>query len=79
MLGARSGGPVVYGYAKFRSLEREGFRSIAKRCMEITFYAKDKLEDEDFNLFVKSQLNVLAVKVENLDRVVKNYMKEGGA
>lgn len=77
LLGTRSGGPVAYGYAKFNLAGREGFMKIAERCMQLTKYAKEKLEEEGFMVINKPVTNVLAVRVENLDHIVKKLHDRG--
>ena len=76
-LGTRSGGPVAYGYARFNLLGREGFRETARRCMELTMYAKKKLEEKGFKIFMEPVLNVLAVVVKDVDRVIEKLYERG--
>ena len=77
ILGTRSGAPVAYGYAKLRLLGKEGYIEQAKRCMELTNYAKEKLKEQGFDLFTEPTLNVIAVRVKNLDAVVKKLYSMG--
>ncbi len=77
ILGTRSGGSVAYGYAKFNLLGKEGFRDVARRCMELRKYTEKKLKEKGFSLFIEPVLNVLAVRVESLDYVVKRLYEKG--
>ncbi len=77
LLGTRSGGPVAYGYARFNLLGRKGFKEIAKKCMELTRYTKRKLEEKGFKVLGEPVLNVLAVMVDDVDRVIKNLYERG--
>lgn len=77
LLGTRSGGPVAYGYARFNLLGKEGFRKQSERCMELTHYAKKKLEDKGFRVFADPVLNVLAIKVKDVDRTMDELYKKG--
>ena len=77
ILGTRPGAPVAYGYARLKLLGREGFIEQAKKCMELTNYTKEKLEEHGFTLFTEPTLNVIAVKVKDLDKVVRELYDRG--
>lgn len=77
LLGTRSGGPVAAAYAVIKHLGREGYKEIAGRCMETTFYTKQRLNEIGLNTVIEPVLNVLGVKVKNLKKIIKELTEKG--
>ncbi|HHH80032.1 MAG TPA: tyrosine decarboxylase MfnA [Thermoplasmatales archaeon] len=77
LIGTRSGGPVAAAYAVIKHLGREGYQEIASRCMETTFYAKQRLSEIGLDTVIEPVLNVIEVKVKNLKEVMKGLTEKG--
>jgi tyrosine decarboxylase/aspartate 1-decarboxylase len=77
LISTRSGGPVAAAYAVINYLGREGYQKIAGRCMETTYYAKRRIEEIGLDLVSKPVLNILGIRVKNLNEVVKGLLRRG--
>lgn len=77
ILGTRSGGPVVAGFAVSEYLGINGYKKIVKRCMKNTFYAEKRLKEIGFNLVINPTMNVLGIKMKNPDKIVKRLSELG--
>ena len=70
LLATRSGGPVAAAYAVTKYLGKNGYKDLVKRCMIITKYTQEKIEDLGLNLVIKPTMNVLGIKLKNPSKVV---------
>lgn len=77
LLGTRSGGPVAAAFAVINRLGREGYKELAKRCMEVTRYTEQKIRNMGLDLVVKPVVNVLGVKVQNVQGVIDGLASLG--
>jgi len=77
LLGTRSGGPVAAAYAVISHLGREGYQKIARRCMETTYYTEQRLREIGLTTVIEPVLNVLGVRVNNLNEVVRGLLEKG--
>ena len=77
LLGTRSGGPVAAAYAVISHLGREGYQKIARRCMETTYYTEQRLREIGLTTVIEPALNVLGVRVNNLNGVVRGLLEKG--
>jgi tyrosine decarboxylase/aspartate 1-decarboxylase len=77
ILGTRSGGPVAAAYAVTRFLGIEGYEKIVKKCMNITDYTVKKIDEIGLSLVTKPTMNVIAIKLNNLNKVVNEFEKQG--
>ena len=77
LTGTRSGAPVAAAYAVIRALGKEGYMKIVRDCMEVTRYAKQRIEDIGLHLITEPVLNVLGVKIVHLDKVVNMLSQIG--
>jgi len=77
LLATRSGGPIAAAYAVSRHLGFEGYKKLVKKCMNVTEYAKMKIEEIGLKLVVKPTMNILGVKVKNPERLVKCLTEQG--
>jgi len=75
--GTRSGGPVAAGYAVSKFLGMEGYKNIVKDCMDNTIYTRDRIKEIGLELAVEPTMNVLGVKIKNLDRMYNELVKMG--
>jgi len=77
LLATRSGGPVAAAYAVTKYLGKNGYKDLVKRCMIITKYTQEKIEDLGLNLVIKPTMNVLGIKLKNPAMVVKRLTDLG--
>ncbi|HID24907.1 MAG TPA: tyrosine decarboxylase MfnA [Thermoplasmata archaeon] len=77
LLGTRSGGPVAAAYAVINRLGKEGYKELAKKCMEVTRYAERKIKNMGLDLVIKPVTNVLGVKVQNVQNVIDGLASFG--
>jgi tyrosine decarboxylase/aspartate 1-decarboxylase len=77
ILGTRSGGPVAAGYAVTKYLGKEGYKKLVKNCMNLTQYTVKRLNEIDLPPVIAPTMNVIGIKVKNIDKVVKKLSKYG--
>ena len=78
ILGTRSGAPVAAAYAVTQYLGMNGYKKIMKHCMQLTDYTAKRLQDIGLKLILeKPPLNILAVKLNHLDKIVDMLSKRG--
>lgn len=77
LLATRSGGPVAAAYAVSKYLGIKGYRKLIKECMDITDYTEKKINDIGLDLVIKPTMNVIAIKLKNLEKVVTKLNKYG--
>jgi tyrosine decarboxylase/aspartate 1-decarboxylase len=77
LLATRSGGPVAAAYAVSRHLGFEGYKKLVKKCMDVTEYARMKIEEIGLKLVINPTMNILGVKVKNPERLVKLLTHKG--
>ncbi len=77
MLGTRSGGPVAAAYATTKYLGLKGYKDLVKNCMDVTEYAENKIKDMGLELIIEPTMNVLAIKLKNLSKIVNILNKRG--
>ena len=76
LLGTRTGGVVA---AIWSILEVEGFDGLEKLALELmekTMYLVKRLREEGFTLVKKPVLPLVAIRVENRDKVIKELWKQ---
>ncbi|MBC7081616.1 MAG: tyrosine decarboxylase MfnA [Thermoplasmatales archaeon] len=76
LLGTRPGASVASAYAVMRYMGREGYRKVAKDCMEKTFYLADLLCEANLEYF-EPELNIVAIKVREPFKVAKELAEIG--
>jgi tyrosine decarboxylase/aspartate 1-decarboxylase len=77
MLGTRSGGPIAAAYAVTKFLGKEGYIKLIKNCMRLTRYTEKELIKIGLKPIIKSTMNVIGVKIKNLNEVHNNLSKIG--
>jgi len=77
LLATRSGGPVAAAYAVSKYLGFKGYRNLIKNSMNITDYTEKKINDIGLDLVIKPTMNVIAIKLKNLEKVVTKLNKYG--
>jgi tyrosine decarboxylase/aspartate 1-decarboxylase len=77
ILATRSCAPVAAAYAVAEYLGIEGYTKLVKRCMNVTEYAKEKIEEIGLDLLINPTMNVLAVKIKNPLKVAKKLTNHG--
>ena len=60
IVGTRTGASTAATWALLKYLGKEGYCSIAKKCMEVTEYLAERIKKSGFNLMVEPQLNLVA-------------------
>jgi tyrosine decarboxylase/aspartate 1-decarboxylase len=77
LLATRSGGPVAAAYAVTKYLGKNGYKNLVEKCMNVTKYTQEKIEDLGLNLVIKPTMNVLGIKLKDPERVVKKLTELG--
>ncbi len=76
-VGTRSGASAAAVWAVFESLGREGFKKMIKRCMAVTTCLYEGLEEKDFEVLLRPQMNILAFRCGNAKSVVERLRMRG--
>jgi tyrosine decarboxylase/aspartate 1-decarboxylase len=69
ILGTRSGGPVAAAYAVTKLFGKKGYLKLIEKCMKLTSYTEKELRKIGLNIIIKPSMNVIGVKIKNLDKV----------
>jgi len=77
LLGTRSAGPVAAGYAVARLLGMNGYKQMIERCMTNTEYLVEKIKEIGLELVIKPVMNVVGIKLDNLDDIVDSLAMKG--
>ena len=77
ILATRSGGPVAAAYAVSKFLGIKGYKDLIKRCMNVTKYTVEKIDNIDLNLVIKPTMNVIGIRLKNPSKVVKRLTQYG--
>lgn len=70
LLGTRPGAAAASAYAVMNFLGMRGYEKLVKKCMENTLYLKKLLDDNGIE-YVEPELNVVAIKVGDVEKVAK--------
>jgi tyrosine decarboxylase/aspartate 1-decarboxylase len=62
-MGTRPGAAAAAAFAVMHALGRNGYRTVARRCMEVTAHCACRLHDAGI-AYVEPELNIVAVKTE---------------
>jgi len=76
ILGTRPGGAAAASYAVMKYLGYEGYKKIAERCMENTRHMAMILDKNGID-YVEPELNLIAIRVEDVNGVVKKLASLG--
>lgn len=77
LLATRSGGPVAAAYAVTKYLGHKGYQDLVARCMYMTNYTQEKIENLGLNLITKPTMNVIGIKLKDPKKVVKELTNYG--
>jgi tyrosine decarboxylase/aspartate 1-decarboxylase len=77
VLATRSGGPVAAAYAVAKYLDKDGYKSLVKKCMDNTHYMERKINDLGLNFIIKPTMNVLGIKIKNPTKLVNKLIYYG--
>jgi tyrosine decarboxylase/aspartate 1-decarboxylase len=77
ILGTRSGGPVAGAYAVTKFFGKEGYSKLIKDRMDLTRYIESELIKIGLKLIIKPQMNVIGIRIKNLDNVYKKLSELG--
>lgn len=77
ILSTRSGGPVAAAYAVSKYLGIEGYKNVVERCLKLSIYTSSKIKNLGLNLVKEPFMNVIAIKLKNPEKVVKNLTNVG--
>jgi tyrosine decarboxylase/aspartate 1-decarboxylase len=65
IVGTRSGASVLAVWALLRHLGRQGYRSIVRRCMEITHTLAQKIRDiDELDIVLEPTINILGIRTK---------------
>lgn len=78
ILGTRSGGPVAAAYAVTQYLGKKGYQQIMQQCMNLTDYTKKRIQEIGLPLvYEHPPLNILAIKLQNVDDIDEKLTQKG--
>ncbi len=77
LAGTRPSGSVAGAYAVVKSLGRDGYREIVRKCMENTRYLVDELGALGFKPIIKPVMNVVAFGTDDAERIRSEMDKKG--
>jgi tyrosine decarboxylase/aspartate 1-decarboxylase len=76
-VGTRSGASAAAAWAVFERLGREGFRKVVKRCMGLTTFLCEGLQEAGFELVTQPTMNIVAFRRGDARRL-KDRLQERG-
>lgn len=76
-VGTRPGASAAATWAVFESLGREGFRKIVKRCMNVTTFLYEALEEANFEVLLRPTMNILAFRTPNSKLIADKLQQRG--
>ncbi len=76
MLGTRPGAAAAASYAVMHHLGYEGYRRVAENCMENTRHLVKLLDERGID-YVEPELNLVAIRVDDVDETVKKLASLG--
>ena len=77
ILGTRSGGPVAGAYAVSKFFGIDGYSKLIKDRMGLTRYIENEITKIGLNLIIKPKMNVIGVKIKNLNYVYTKLSELG--
>ncbi len=77
ILGTRSAAPVAGTYAVINYLGDQGYQKVMKRLMELTSYTAELITKIGLSLVIPPTLNVIGVKVKQIDTIVDLLAQKG--
>ena len=77
LLGTRPGAAAAATYAVLQELGWDGYRDVVRRCMDTTRHAAERLNAAGFTLVTEPETNVVAVQVDNPQRVADELAQKG--
>ncbi len=77
ILGTRSGGPVAAAYAVTKFLGKDGYKNLIENCMNLTRYLEGRIIKIGLEIITKPTMNIIGVKIQNLDEVYKQLSSLG--
>jgi len=75
LLGTRPGGGAAAAYAVMHHLGYEGYERIARKCMENTLILTKLLRENGIE-YVEPELNLVAIKAENVEEMVRKLAEK---
>ena len=77
ILGTRSGGPVAAAYAVSKYFGKKGYIRLIDNCMNLTNYFEKEIIKIGLKPIIKPTMNVIGIKIKNLDEVNKKLSDLG--
>ncbi len=77
LAGTRPSGSVAGAYAVVKSLGKEGYRGIVRKCMENTHYLVDELGALGFEPILEPVMNVVAFRTDDAERIRSEMDRKG--
>ena len=77
LVGTRSGAAAAATYAVLKLLGKEGLRRVVRECMRLTRLVVDGARKLGVEPVIEPVMNVVALKVENVDLVVERLRERG--
>lgn len=73
--GTRASASVAAAYAVMKHLGREGYREIVRKCMDATFYLKERVEELGLKLVREPVMNIIGIEMTNPEKVQRELFK----
>lgn len=67
IVGTRTGASVAATWALLKYFGKEGYREVAKNCMEVTEFLAEGIKKSGFNLITEHVLNLVAFKSDEIE------------
>ncbi len=77
LAGTRPSGAVAGAYAAIKSMGREGYRDIVRRCMDNTRYLVEKMWAVGFEPVIEPVTNVVAFRTDDAERIRAEMDRKG--
>jgi tyrosine decarboxylase / aspartate 1-decarboxylase len=76
-VGTRPGASVAAVWAAFESLGREGFKQKIRKCMNLTSFLCDALDEAGFEVLVRPTINIVAFRGAKSEHLVSKLRERG--
>jgi tyrosine decarboxylase/aspartate 1-decarboxylase len=80
LTGTRSGASAIAVWSLLTHLGRDGYKSLVKRCMKLTWYLVSEIEKiEGISLMTKPTMNIIGIKSDEIDiGVIASKLRRNG-
>ncbi len=77
IIGTRPAASAAASWAVFESLGREGFKRVVKRCMQLTKFLYEGLEENGFEVFLRPTMNIIAFRCPK-SKLLADKLRQNG-